>query len=358
MMAIPIIHVGCGAFSLQRLQVLIDGGQFSPVACVDLDLDKSREKVSALRGADGLADRVYTTISEAKEQHGGEVCFIYAASRSHSRLIVESLERGMHTFCVKTIARSQGEFRAIIRAHKLNTELMLVQGLNNQWNEAASKMREWLRSESGIGKMLGGQCTCWGRQSVRSQLDLEEISTEGMFFYALGVHQLCQLVAAKGLPDYVTAYVHQQTEPVLEAPGAWGTLGGQCLFEYPDGVPFSYTGTRAAHANPFGFASRWSGQWMIHGERGDIRREGGRLTLYRDGGPKEDYYLKDLDSGLIEDDRIQFNAFYEALTIGREREWLQNSSLDTWILMEACNESARRNEKISVKDFRTSLEGE
>ena len=97
---------------------------------------------------------------------------------------------------------------------------------------------------------------------------------------------------------------------------------------------------------------------MIHGERGDIRREGGRLTLYRDGGPKEDYYLKDLDSGLIEDDRIQFNAFYEALTIGREREWLQNSSLDTWILMEACNESARRNEKISVKDFRTSLEGE
>ena len=127
MMAIPIIHVGCGAFSLQRLQVLIDGGQFSPVACVDLDLDKSREKVSALRGADGLADRVYTTISEAKEQHGGEVCFIYAASRSHSRLIVESLERGMHTFCVKTIARSQGEFRAIIRAHKLNTELMFVQ---------------------------------------------------------------------------------------------------------------------------------------------------------------------------------------------------------------------------------------
>ena len=25
--------------------------------------------------------------------------------------------------------------------------------------------------------------------------------------------------------------------------------GGQCIFEYENGVPFSYTGTRAAHGN-------------------------------------------------------------------------------------------------------------
>jgi len=34
---------------------------------------------------------------------------------------------------------------------------------------------------------------------------------------------------------------------------------------------------------------------------------------------------------------------------------LQQSSLDTWILMEACNESARKNKKIAVKELKKSL---
>ena len=181
---------------------------------------------------------------------------------------------------------------------------------------------------------------------------LAELTNEGMFFYTLACHQLSQLVMAKGLPDYVTAYVHSRVDNQLDYRGVWGTTGGQCLFEYPEKVPFSYTGTRAAHGNPFGFASRWSGQWIIHGEKGDIRREGGRLTLYKNGGPVEDYYLKDLDVNLIEDERIQFNAFYDALTTGKNREWLQQSSLDTWILMEACNESARTNKKVSINELK------
>ena len=34
---------------------------------------------------------------------------------------------------------------------------------------------------------------------------------------------------------------------------------------------------------------------------------------------------------------------------GKNKKWLQQSSLDTWILMEACNKSARENKKISIK---------
>ena len=60
----------------------------------------------------------------------------------------------------------------------------------------------------------------------------------------------------------------------------------------------------------------------------------------------------------MEDDRIQFCAFYDALTMGKDREWLQQSSLDTWILMEACNESARRSEKININEFKKHLSEE
>ena len=359
-MSIPIIFVGCGNFALQRLQVLIDGSQFTPIACVDIDIKKAQASLESLQGnvPKGLTDRVYTTISEAKEKHDAEVCFIFAVAKAHSKLVIESLELGMHTFCVKVIACNQEEFKDVMMVHYRNPELMLVQGFNNQWNEAATKMREWLQSDNGIGEMLGGVCICWGRQNMKTDPPQTDITTEGMFFNALACHQLSQLVAAKGLPKYVTAYIQDRKEPELDFRGVFGTSGGQCIFEYPGGVPFSYTGTRAAHGNPFGFASRWSGQWVIHGEKGDIRREGGRLTLYRDGGPKEDYYLKDISGNLMEDDRIQFCAFYDALTMGKDREWLQQSSLDTWILMEACNESARRSEKININEFKKHLSEE
>ena len=36
-MSLPSIHVGCGDFSLQRLEVLVNGELFKPVACVDID---------------------------------------------------------------------------------------------------------------------------------------------------------------------------------------------------------------------------------------------------------------------------------------------------------------------------------
>jgi len=353
----PIIWVGCGNFALQRLQMLIDCSQFTPVACVDIDIKTAKTNLESLKGnfPEDLTDRVYTTITEAKEKHDAEACFIFAVQKAHSKLVIESLEHGMHTFCVKTIACNQEEFKEIMKVHDLNPKLMLVQGLNNQWNEAATKMRELLKSDNGIGKMLGGECICWGRQNLTNNPPQTEVTTEGMFFRAMACHQLSQLVAAKGLPEFVTAYVHDRKEIDLDLRGVWGTSGGQCIFEYPGGIPFSYTGTRAAHGNPFGFASRWSGQWTIHGEKGDIRREGGRLTLYRDGGPREDYFLKDLDAGLIEDDRIQFSAFYDALTTGKDREWMQQSSWDTWILMEACNESARRKEKININEFKNYL---
>tara|TARA_B100001123_G_C15328124_1_gene1030263 strand:+ start:2336 stop:3415 length:1080 start_codon:yes stop_codon:yes gene_type:complete len=359
-MAISTIWVGCGRFSLQRLQVLSEGSEFEVVACVDLDVEKGKSALADLRGTipDGLENRVYRTIAEAKREHEAECCFIFAVARAHSELVIESLEQGMNTFCVKVIACNQDEFKKVVRVRHQRPDLMLLQGYNNQWNEAATKMREWLRGEDGIGAMLGGECICWGRQDMKTVPAQTDITTEGMFFNALACHQLSQLVAAKGLPDYVTAYVHERKDMKLDFRGVWGTAGGQCLFEYPGGVPFSYTGTRAAHGNPFGLASRWSGQWSIHGEKGDIRREGGRLTLYRDGGPREDYYLKDLDGGLIKDDRLQFEAFYEALTTGKDRTWLEECSLDTWIAMEACNESARKCQKIDIGEFKKGLKGE
>ena len=136
-MQIPFIHVGCGNFSLQRLKVLIEGNQFTPVACVDIDLDRARSQLSSIKnkGIEDLSNRVYTTISEAKKKHDAKVCFIFVSSKEHANLIIESLNLGMHTFCVKSIACNQDEFK------KMNLSALLTPGRNNGVHSMLKKIK-------------------------------------------------------------------------------------------------------------------------------------------------------------------------------------------------------------------------
>ena len=354
-MPIRTIHVGCTHFAHGRLQAQINATGLEPVACVDIDLEAARAGVANLQGdvPEHLAERIYTTITEAKEKHDAQACLIYASTTAHAKLIIESLNLGMHTLCVKPIATTQTEFRQIIQAHQANPGLMLVQGQNKRWNPAAAKMREWLREENGIGEMLAGECRFWIRQNLFTGPDSRQPDAyvDGLFFHAGTSHQLDQLVAAQGLPKYVTAHIHNRRDPALGQIEAWGTAGGNALMEYANGASFSYAGTRAAHASPFG----WSGHWTFHGENGDLRRDAGHLQLFRTGTCVEDVTLQDLHAGLIEDDRLQFDAFADAITNGTDREWMQETTLGTWVLMEACNESARTHARVDVEAFAAKM---
>tara|TARA_A100001011_G_scaffold338059_1_gene368650 strand:- start:5 stop:1075 length:1071 start_codon:yes stop_codon:yes gene_type:complete len=351
-MKIPFILVGCGKFSLQRLEILINSKKFEPTACVDLNVEEAKQNLKSNKKLSYLANNVFKTISDAKKNNDSKVCFIYATSNSHTELCIESLNLGMHTLAVKSIATNKHEFKNLIQTHKKHPDLLLVQGLNNQWNEAATQMINLVKNPEGIGKLLGGQCICWGRQNLNQALPPDDVTMEGMFYYSLACHQLSQLVAAKGLPKFVTSYSQSRVDEEIGYKGVFGTSGGQCIFEYGDGVPFSYTGTRAGHGNPFGFASRWSGNWIFHGENGDLKRDGGRVQLYKKGNLVQDLFLKDLDNKLIEDESRQFNYFYDAILDIKKNKWIQENSLDTWILMDACNESSIKNKKISVEELK------
>ena len=100
------------------------------------------------------------------------------------------------------------------------------------------------------------------------------------------------------------------------------------------------------------------GHWTFHGVDGDIRRDAGHLQLWRKGECISDLQLQDLRPGLIEDDRIQFDAFADAIATGKDRQWMQETTLGSWMLMEACNASARTGERIDVDAFCRALLGE
>lgn len=354
-MGIPTIHVGCMHFGHGRLQALINANGLDAVAVVDLDEDGARQSIAALSGdvPEYLPDRIYRSIGEAQAAHDAEACLIYASTTAHADLITESLGLGLHTLCVKPVVTSQDELRQVVTAHRKAGDRMLVQGQNKRWNPAAARMRAWLQDDGGIGEMLGGECRFWIRQNLWTGPNSmqPDAFVEGLFFHAGTSHQLDQLVAAKGLPRYVTARVHTRTDESLAQTGVWGTAGGQALMEYANGAPFSYTGTRAGHSTHVG----WSGSWSFHGVDGDLRRDAGHLELHRSGELIESVDLQDLHASLVEDDRIQFDAFATAIETGEGREWMETSSVNTWVLMEACNVSARTEKRVDVEKFRRGL---
>lgn len=350
-MKFKCIHVGLGIFSLQRLQINLNNNNFEIVAFVDLDKEKSLERLKKLKNIpSNVESRVFTTITEAKKRYDAEVCFIYASSEVHSNLIIESLNLDMHTLCVKSIACNTDQFKEIMKVKNKKPNLILVQGLNNQFNEASFMMQKILNNKEKFGDFKFGHCLVWGRQNLKSSKPLVDTTQDGIFFHSMGCHQLSQLVSALGLPRTVYSLSPKIYNEELGFVNAERTSGGSCMLEYNNNSVFSYLGTRAAHSNPFGFASRWSGQWLFHGTKGDLKREGGRITLFQNGNIVMDNFFKDLDENLIEDDNQQFKIFYENLNGNKEFD-LQKKSLETWILMEACNLSSRSKKEVIINDF-------
>ena len=93
-----------------------------------------------------------------------------------------------------------------------------------------------------------------------------------MIHHSMGCHQLGQLVEWIGMPESV--YCKAPNEKDLSI----GVLGERkdiriAILEFQNGSSFSYSATRAAHSNPYGFAARWSGSWILHGTNADIKRE-------------------------------------------------------------------------------------
>ena len=64
-----------------------------------------------------------------------------------------------------------------------------------------------------------------------------------------------------------------------------------------------------------------------------------------------------IHTDLVADEVIQLHAFARAIETGEGRDWLHNSMLATWVLMEACNESARTGTRVDVKAMHADLLG-
>ena len=72
-----------------------------------------------------------------------------------------------------------------------------------------------------------------------------------------------------------------------------------------------------------------------------------------------DNFLKDLDNNLLKDEEVPFIKFYEMIKFSKNKvnylKKIHEDSINTWILMEACKESAKITKHNSIKNFKKFL---
>ena len=353
MKRISFIHVGLGGYSLQRLQILLNNPKFKLLALVDIDKKKIKNLKKLKNLPENYKNFFFSTISKACKNLKPDACFIYVSSNKHAKLIIESLQNNLHTLCVKSLTFSGNEFKKIMKIKNKKKNILLVQGLNNQWNDASLEMQKIVKDQKIFGKFIMGYCRVWGRQNLNSKNGKVDTFSDGSFFHSMACHQLGQLVQSIGLPKTVYCQSPNIPNKLLGYKKVGRTALGTLILNFGNDNYFTYVGNRSAHGNPEGFAARWSGEWFFAGTKSDVRRQGGRITLYSDGGIKKDTYHSDIDDFQINDDKRQFNSFYNSII--KKNKSIEVNSLNTWLLMEACNQSSRKNKTIKISQFKNKL---
>ncbi len=347
MKKINFILVGLGNYSCQRLDILEKNKKYNLVGLVDTDKKKIKKFPKEYK------KMFFQSISQANKKVSADACFIYVSAYNHAKLVCESLENNLHTFCVKPIALNHKEFKKILKIKNQRKNLILVQGQNNQWNDASIEMNKILNDKKIFGSFKLGYCITWGRQVLQNQNAQIDAKTDGSFFHSMAIHQLGQLVASLGLPHTVFCKSPRGGDKTIGYKNINRTGSGTVIFDYGEGRYFTYLGNRSGHGNPRGFAARWSGDWMFNGTRGDLKRSGGRITVFSDGSIKKDSYLQDIDDFQILDDERQYNLFFSSIV--NKLKYLEKQSLETWLLMEACNISSKKSKVVNLKELKKAL---
>ena len=347
MKIIRFIHVGLGNYSIQRLEILKKNKNFQLVGLVDIDNNKIKSLSAEHKKI------FFSSISIAQKKVRADAAFIYVSADKHTKLVKESLKNNLHTLCVKPISFCFQEFKQIMKIKAKNKNLILVQGQNNQWNDATIEMKKIINNKNIFGNFKLGSCITWGRQILLSKNAKADTNNDGSFFHSMACHQLGQLVSILGLPLSVYCKSSIEGDKHIGYKKIPRTSSGSVILDYGQGRYFTYIGNRSAHGNPKGFAARWSGDWLFNGSNCDLKRSGGRITVYSGGSIKKDSYLQDIDDFQILDDGRQYNNFYKSI-IKKDRS-IEKETLGTWLLMEACNISSRKNKAINILDLKKDL---
>lgn len=249
-MKFKIVVVGCGSMSRIWVRYVQSTQDAEIVALVDIH----PQATTRLAEEFGLTCGVFTDLQEAITQTGANLVFDITVPEARKQTVITAVHNGCDVFAEKPMAPTPAEADEIEQALKeTGRKLFIMQ--NRRYLGAIRSLRQMIEDgvigEPGfmtaqffLGPHFGGF-----REAMESPLVLD---------MAIHTFDQARLIAGS---DPVSVYCHE-----FNPPGSWyaGNAAASCIFEFENGLVFSYNGSWCAEGAP----TSWESEWRIVGSKG------------------------------------------------------------------------------------------
>lgn len=264
MQPLRVLLLGVGNFGASWAQEVLP---FCDDICFAAAVDAKPERFAFL--PDGIAH--YTDLDEALDAVRPDLVLNVTPPHAHAALNRHLLNQGYPVLCEKPAAASTQEAHEMLRFYRECGGFLMI-AENYRYSPVMRACREVIASGK-LGKVLSAQCHFRHYHPDAAQFYHGKLDQP--LLLDVTVHHL-------DVARYLTGAEPERTRcETWSAPYSWygeRPANAHIRTWMTGGVFFSYYGTLAAYAG----STDWNGDWEIECERGTLRIQQSRLTLYCD----------------------------------------------------------------------------
>ncbi|SMH42319.1 Predicted dehydrogenase [Rathayibacter oskolensis] len=266
-MTVRIVQVGAGAMGRAWIRTIRDSPDAELVGLVDLDVDLAT-RAGEEEGVAPLA--VGSSVAEVAARTGADAVVNVTVPRAHLPVSSEALFAGLPVLSEKPIAPTIAE-SLILAATAEVAERLLMTSQSRRYYASIAAFREQI---AGLGQL--GTASVSFAKAPRFGGFRDEMAHVLLVDMAIHAFDAARYLLDR---DPVAVYCEEYN------PGwSWYADGAaaSAVFEFADGVRFTYTGSWCAD----GLETSWNGDWRVNGASG---------TAHWDGEGAPEWQARDAD---------------------------------------------------------------
>ena len=254
-MTVRLVQVGAGAMGRAWIRTVRDNPDAELVGLVDLDVELA-ERAAEEEGVGPIA--VGSSVAEVAARSGADAVVNVTVPRAHLPVSSEALFAGLPVLSEKPIAPTIAESLILAATSEVAGQLLMT-SQSRRYYPAITAFREQV---AGLGQL--GTASVTFAKAPHFGGFREEMPHVLLVDMAIHAFDAARYVLDR---DPVAVYCEEYN------PGwSWYADGAaaSAVFEFADGVRFSYTGSWCAD----GHETSWNGDWRVNGAGGTAHWDG------------------------------------------------------------------------------------
>lgn len=333
---IKIVQIGAGSMGRRWLQTIKDNPDVRLTGLVDLDLDAARAAADQ-SGHVGVA--VARSLSELSELSvAADAVVDVTVPEAHRPTCQEALALGLPVLCEKPIAPTVAEALEMVASAKAAGRLLMI----SQSRRYFDGFRQFRELVGALGTLGVVSCEFFKAPHFGGFRDV----MDQPLLVDMAIHTFDAARALIG-SDPVSVYCE-----TFNPAWSWyaGDAAATAVFEFPDGVRFSYTGSWCSD----GQQTSWNGRWRASAENGTAIWDG-------DNAPTVECVDGDLTvpaaPGLPEQIAGSLAEFVDCLLTGAQPATTAAANVASLAMVEAAVHSATERRRVLISEVLSGTAG-